>query len=159
MRKWKFCNLACRILICGVLANFPLDARSKKTQAQNLVDLTAQKHSEVTGLELSATSADQADCVTIAATEARDLGEKCDQDEASVLKTLKPFVEQEPDGFDVTAPLHDSEGNLIGTLGIDFKPQAGRTKSDILKRTAGLLREVEQQIPSKAFLFQVVPGD
>jgi hypothetical protein len=159
MRKWKFCDLACGILVCGVLASLPLNAQSKKTQAQNLVDLTAQKHSEVTALELSAIPADQGGCVTIAATEAKDLGEKCDQDEASALKTLKPFVEQEPDGFDVTAPLHDSEGNLIGTLGIDFKPKAGQTRADILKRTAEILREVEQQIPSKAFLFQVVSGD
>ena len=159
MYKRRFCNFACGILVCGVLVSLPLNAESKKTQAQNLVDLTAQKHSEVTGLELSATPADHGDCVTIAATEAKDLGEKCDQDEANALKTLKPFVEQEPDGFDVTAPLHDSEGNLIGTIGIDFKRQAGQTKADILKRTAGILREVEQQIPSKAFLFQVVSGD
>ena len=158
MRKWNFCNLALVILVCGGLASLPLNAQSKKTQAQNLVDLTARKHSEITGLELSASRADQGDCATIAATEAKDLGETCDRDEASALKTLKPFVELEPDGFDVTAPLHDSRGNLVGTLGIDFKPQAGQTKANILKRTDGILRELEQQITSKAFLFQPVSG-
>jgi hypothetical protein len=157
MRQWKLCSLARRILICGVLASFPLNAQLKKTQAQNLVDLTAQAHLEISGLELSATPPGDDTCVTIAATEAKDLGEKCDEDEATALRTLKPFVEHEPDGFDVTAPLHDASGKLIGTLGIDFKPQPGQTKAHILKRTAGLLREIEQQIPSEVFLFQPVP--
>jgi len=74
-----------------VLASFPLNAQLKKTQAQNLVDLITQAHLEISGLELSATPPDDDTCVTIAATEARDLGEKCDEDEATALRTLKPF--------------------------------------------------------------------
>jgi hypothetical protein len=158
MHKWKVCNLSRTIMICEALTSFPPNAQSKKTQAQYLVEMTAQKHSEVSGLELSAVPAGQESCVTIAATDPKDLGEKCDGDEATALNTLKPFVEHGPDGFDVTAPLHDANGKLIGTLGIDFKPQAGQTKADILKRTAGLLREVEHHIPSKAFLFEPVSG-
>ena len=145
-------------LILAVLYSC-LSAQSKKTQAQNLVDLLAQTHSEIAALELSATPPDQRLCVTIAATDAKDLGEKCDEDEATAMKTGEPFVEHEPDGFDVTAPLHDVTGKLIGALGIDFKPQPGQTKADVLKLTAGLLNEVEQQIPSKAFLFQPVSAD
>ncbi len=158
MRKWKPCNLALGILICGVLTSFPLYAQPKKTQAQDLVDRTAQKHSEVTELELSGTPAGQEGCVTIAATNAKEIGEKCDNDDAIALKTLEPFVEREPDGFDVTAPLHYMNGKLIGTLGIDFKAQAGQTKADILKRTARILREVDQQIPLKSFPFPTCCG-
>ena len=157
MRNWNFLDLALGILICGVLAALPLTAQSKKTQAQSLVDLTAQKHSEIATLEISAAPEGQEHCSTIAATEAKDLGEKCDDDEAAALKTMEPVVEHEPDGFDVTAPLHDASGKLVGALGIDFKPQAGQTKADIVKRTAKLLRDMELQIPSKAFLFQLVP--
>jgi hypothetical protein len=159
MSKWNLCSLAHGIVVSAVLISLPLKAQSKKTQAQHLVDLVAQRHSEITGLELSAAPAGQELCVTIAATNAKDLGEKCDKDEAMALKTLEPFVEHEADGFDVTAPLHDAKGKLIGTLGIDFKLQAGPTKADIVKRTAGLLTEVEQQIPSKLFLFQFFSGD
>jgi len=75
------------------------------------------------------------------------------------MKTGAPFVEQEAEGFDVTAPLHDATGKLIGGLGIDFKQQHGQTKADVLKLTAALLKELEQQIPSKAFLFQSVSAD
>ena len=153
MCKWKLCNLTQSILICGMLAVPQLSAQLKTTQAQHLVDLTAQRHPELS------VNHGQEGCVTIAATQAKDLGEKCDDDEAAALKTLKPFVEHEPDGFDVTAPLHDATGNLIGTLGIDFKPQARQTNASILKLTSGLLREIEQKIPSKEFLSARVTRD
>ena len=136
-----------------------LNAQSKKTQAQNLVDLIAQKHFEISALELSATPAGQKRCITIAATKPKDLREKCDQDEAAAMKTGEPFVEQEPEGFDVTAPLHDATGKMIGALGIDFKQQHGQTKANVLKVTAAILKELEQQIPSKAFLFRSVSAD
>src|SRR5262249_45556097 len=139
-----------------ILTTLSLAAQSQKTQAQNLVDQTVKKHSEISSLEIAAAPEGQEQCETIAATEAKDLGEKCDDDEAAALKTLEPVVEQEPDGFDVTAPLHDASGKLIGALGIDFKPRPGQTKADIVKLTARLLKEMEQQIPSKASLFQPV---
>jgi len=122
------------LLILALLYS-PLNAQSKKTHAQKLVDSIAQRHSEITGLELSATQAGQKGCATIAATEAKDLGEKCDKDEDTAMKTGEPFVEHGPDGFDVTAPLHDATGKLIGALGIDFRPQPGQTKADVLQLT------------------------
>jgi hypothetical protein len=142
------------IFACGALTSSPLMAQSRKTQAQRLIDTTVQKHSEVTGLELSATPPGKSSCITIAATEAKDLGEKCDDDENTALKTLEPFVEHEADGYDITAPLHDANGKQVGTLGIDFKPQPGQTKEDVLQLTAQLLKEIERQIPSEAFLFE-----
>jgi hypothetical protein len=156
MRQCIVHNVLWGTLILSVLSSC-LNAQSKKTQAQNLVDLIAQKHSEISALELSATPAGQKRCVIIAATSQRTLREKCDQDEAAAMKP-GPFVEQEPEGFDVTAPLHDATGKLIGALGIHFK-QHGRTKANVLKLTAALLKELEQQIPSKAFLFQSVSAD
>jgi hypothetical protein len=158
MNKWEFCSVVQGILICGVLTRLPLNAQSQKIQAQRLIEITAQKHPEITGLELSATPPGKESCITIAATESKGIGEKCDEDEATALKTEKPFVEHEPDGFDVTAPLHDAGGKLIGTLGIDYKPQPGQTEGDVLKGTAQLLREIERQIPSNVFLFQTVSG-
>jgi hypothetical protein len=146
---WKFNSLAQWTLICSGLTSLPLNAQSRKTQAQHLVDLTAKKHPEISGLELSATRDGWERCVTIAATNAKDLGKKWDKDdEAIAVRKLEPFVEHEPDGFDVTAPLHDAKGKLMGTLGIDFKPHAGETRAGIVKRTAAILKEMEQQIPS-----------
>jgi hypothetical protein len=142
----------------GILLCCPLNAQSKKIQAQSLVEVIAQKHSEFASLEIAAAPVGKNGCITIAATETKDLGEKCDKDETTALSTRKPFVEHEPDGFDVTAPLHDATGKLIGTIGIAFKPQPGQTEADILKRTAEFLEELEQRIPSKASLFRSASG-
>ena len=106
-----------------------LNAQSKKTQAQNLVDLIAQKHSEISALELSATPAGQKRCVTIAATEP-NLRERCDQDEAASMKTGEPFVEHEPDGFDVSTltPLLTAE-DIGGTMTLIFFSSASFVKT------------------------------
>jgi hypothetical protein len=133
-----------------------LQAQSRTTHAQQLVDSTLKKNADVDGIEISATPESKSSCVTIAATETKDLGEKCDEDEFAALKSGKPHVEKEADGYDVTAPLHDAHGRLVGTIGIDFKLLSGQTHASILRRTNDLLRELEKQIPSKEFLFQPV---
>jgi len=146
--------LASSVVICSLMVVCSSQAQSGKTHAQQLVDSTVRKNAEIAGLEISATPAGKTTCVTIAATEAKDLGEKCDEDEFDALKTGKPHVEKEADGYDVTAPLHDESGKLVGTIGIDFKLQSGQTDASILQRTSEILKELEQQIRSKEFLFQ-----
>lgn len=143
-----------KLLLCVLGCSLALCAQSKKIRAQALIDEIVPKHSDIAELEISAARAGEKNCSTIAATKLKQVGEKCDEDEATALKTKKPFVESEPDGFDVTAPLHDAKGKLVGTLGIDFKPQAGKTKSEILERTAALLHEIEPMIPSKGSLYE-----
>jgi hypothetical protein len=150
----KSCILAMSVVICSLTMVCPSQAQSGKTHAQQLIDSTVKKYADIAGLEISATPAGKTTCVTIAATEAKDLGEKCDEDEFAALKTGKPHVEKEADGYDVTAPLHGASGNLVGTIGIDFKLQSGQTDESILQRTSEILKQVEPQIPSKQFLFQ-----
>jgi hypothetical protein len=149
--------LASTVVVCTLtMVCSSLHAQSGRTHAQQLVDSTVKKNADVAGLEISATPVGKTTCVTIAATETKDLGEKCDEDEFAALKTGKPHVEKGADGYDVTAPLHDAHGKLIGTIGIDFKLQSGQTDASILQRTSELLKELEQQILSKKFLFQPV---
>ena len=150
----KSCILASSVVICSLMMVCSSQAQSGTTHAQQLVDSSVKKNADVAGLEISATPAGKAICVTIAATEAKDLGEKCDEDEFAALKTGKPHVEKEADGYDVTAPLHDASGKLVGTIGIDFKVQSGQTDAFILQRTSEILKELEAQIRSKEFLFQ-----
>jgi len=129
-------------------------AQQAKTSAQKLVDSTMQKNPDLAGLELSATPPGKSTCIAIAATEPKDMGEKCDKDEFTALKTGKPFIEKESDGYDVTASLHDVNGKVVGTIGIDFKLQPGQTNASIRRRTAELLKQIEPQIQSKDALFQ-----
>lgn len=135
----------------------PLNAKPGKIFAQQLVEEAMAKHPEVSGVELSSTPPGKP-CVTIASTEAKDLGEKCDNDEFTAIKTNKPFVEKEKEGgkevFDITMPLHDAAGKVIGTIGMDFKPEPGQERSKVVNRAEEIVHEFEKQIPSKARLLE-----
>ena len=40
------------------------------------------------------------------------------------MRTGNPYVEKEKDGVDISVPLHDSVGKIIGSVGVGFKRQA-----------------------------------
>ena len=70
------------------------------------------------------------------------------------MRTGKPFVEKERDGYDVSLPLHDAAGNAIGAVGIDLKLEAGQTKASVIEQAKKIAGEMEKQISSKAALSQ-----
>jgi hypothetical protein len=146
--------LAAAVGLCSTLCFAALQTQSLngKIVAQKLVDEALAKHPEVTGIELAAPTSKG--CSTIASTDPKGVGEKCDQDELGPLRTGKPFVEKETDGFDATLPLHDAAGKIIGTIGMDFKPKPGQTESIIIDQASKIVRELETQVPSKARLFE-----
>jgi hypothetical protein len=126
------------------------DAKSK-IFAQALVENTVAKHPELEGLGLATIPPGGHDCVTIADTDAKELGDKCDKGELAVMKTGKSTVEKEGDGYDVTVPLHVS-GKTIGIIGMDFK--LDQQEVGLLDRAKLIAKEVEDQIPSKSKLFE-----
>lgn len=107
---------------------------------------------QITGLELAATKPGDG-CKTIAATEATEVGEKCDKDELTAMKSNRPFVEQEKDEFDVTLPLHDSTGKIIATAEMDFKRERGRTKATVAVEAQKIAAELEKRLTSLDDLF------
>lgn len=123
-----------------------------ETLAQKLVEATQSKHRETYEVGISATTA--RGCVGIASTDKGDIGEKCEKDDSEPMRTGKPFVEKEKDGFDVSLPLHDASGKIIGSVGIGFKPTAGRTAATVTQQAQQIAREMEAQIPSKASLLK-----
>lgn len=148
--------LALLILIGGITV---AATAAGKIYAQQLVEEAVARNPQVSGVELSSTPPAKA-CMTIASTESGDVGEKCDKDEFTVMKTNKPFVEKETEGgkevYDVTMPLHDSHGKLIGTVGMDFKPEPGQKESQVVQSARQLVHEMEVRIPTKARLFESV---
>jgi hypothetical protein len=134
----------------GLAKPTPSDAKSR-IFAQVLVENTAAKHPELKGLGLATTPPDGHDCVTIADTDAKELGDKCDKGELAVMKTGKSTVEKEGDGYDVTVPLHVS-GKTIGIIGMDFR--LDQQEVGLLDRAKVIAKEVEDQIPSKSKLFE-----
>lgn len=77
-------------------------AQTDRIMAQKVVDEIKAAHPEITSLELAASRSEQEGCKTIAATEAKEIGAQCDQDELTAIKTNKPFIEREKNEFDAT---------------------------------------------------------
>jgi hypothetical protein len=119
--------------------------------AQVLVENAVAKHAELAGSELGTTPPDGHDCVTIAATDVKEMGDKCDKGELAVMKTGQPTVEKESDGYDVTLPLHAS-GKTIGIIGMDFK--LDQKEAGLVDRAKAIAKELEDQIPAKSKLFE-----
>ncbi len=148
-----FAFLFCATLLAAQSSNTP-----PKIFAQKLVTETLAAHPELTGVEIAATPPGKSQCVTIASTETKGIGEKCDKDEFTAIKTNKPFVEKENEGgkevYDVTVPIHDSKGKVIATAGLDFKPEPNQTTDQITQRSLQIAKELDSRLPSKDKLFE-----
>src|SRR5205807_7058517 len=140
----------------GLGARAPSEAKQGRILAQKVIEDLVSKHSELQGMEVATTPSGKT-CVTIAATESKEVGANCDNDEFTAIKTNKPFVEKENEGgkevFDINMPVHDSSGKVMGTMGMDFKPEPGQERSKVVHRAEEIVREFEERIPSKAKLF------
>ncbi len=125
-----------------------------KSVAQKLVEDTHAQHPEATEIGIVTVSAKG--CRTIASTDKGDIGEKCETDDSAPIRTGKPYVEKEKDGYDVSLPLHDATGKAIGAVGIEFKLEAGQTAANMTEKAKQIAGEMEKQIPSKAALSKSV---
>jgi len=138
----------------------PRPSSASKIYAQKLVEETLAAHPELMGLELAATPPTKSQCVTIASNEAKGIGEKCDKDEFTAMKTNKPFVEKERENgkevYDVTIPIHDADGKVIAMAGIDFKPAPSQSGAQVTERSQQIANELESKIKSKEKLFEPV---
>jgi hypothetical protein len=146
-------NIAAGIPLLIALAAVGARAQTNNIFAQKVVEDIKAAHPEITGLELAAIKPGKG-CQTIAATEAKEIGQKCDKDELTARKTNKPFVEQEKTEFDVTLPIHDSTGKIIATAGMDFKLEAGRTKETVVREALRIGAELERRLTSESDLFR-----
>jgi hypothetical protein len=126
--------------------------------AQKLVEETLAAHPELMGFELAAAPPGKTQCVTIASNETKGIGEKCDKDEFTAMKTNKPFVEKEKENgkevYDVTIPIHDANGKIIATAGIDFKPEPNQSDAQVTERSQQIAKELESKVKSKEKLFE-----
>ena len=119
--------------------------------AQALVENTLSKHRGLAGIGLATSQAQGHDCVTIADTDEKELGEKCDKGELAVMRTGESTVEKETDGYDVTLPLHVG-GRTIGIIAMDFKRD--EKEAGLVDRAKVIAKELEDQIPEKSKLFE-----
>ena len=157
--KIHFLVLSALLVILGAAAsNAPASpAPSSKIYAQKLIEETLAAHQELDALAISATPPGKTQCVTIASDEAKEIGEDCDEEELTAMKTNSPLVQKEmengKDTYDVTIPIHDASGKVIATAGIDFDPDPNQSEAKVTERAQQIAKEIEAKVPSKEKLF------
>lgn len=56
----------------------------------------------------------------------------------------------------MTIPIHDVDGEIIGTAGIDFKPDPKQSDAQVTERSQQIAKEIESKVKSKEKLFEPV---
>jgi hypothetical protein len=144
------------LIALSTLATTRITAQvSRPTVAEQLVGEFVRAHKELAAVELAVVSAGI--CRTIAATDPKDVGARCDADEKGPMRTGDPFVESPTEAdpvYDITQALHDTRGRLIGAVGMDIRPADGQDSVAVLMVARALLSDLEASIPSKQRLFQ-----
>lgn len=124
-----------------------------KTLAQRLADELAKKHPELVRIGLHVTPPGRSENIIIASNVSAKVGQRSDPEDLRAMKTGRPVVLREGENFDVTLPLHDATGKIIGAIGLTLKPIAGEQEGDATRRARAIASELEKRIPAKDKLF------
>jgi len=125
----------------------------RKSPAQRLVDELAKKYPELVRIGLHVTPAGSSENIIVASNVAAKLGQKSDPEDLRAMETGRPVVLKEGENFDVTLPLHDATGKVIGAIGLTLRPDVGEQEGDATRRARAIASELENQVPSKDSLF------
>ncbi len=129
-------------------------ALPRSVLAQKLADDLARNHPDLVRVGLHVTPPGGSENIIVASNVAAKVGQKSDLEDLKALRTGQPVVLKEEGNFDVTLPLHDASGKIIGTVGLTLKPQGAEQESSAVERARKMARELEKQIASKAKLFE-----
>lgn len=129
-------------------------SQAGKIYAQRLVDELAAKHPDLVRVGMHVMPPNRRENILIACTAAERIGQKSDPEDLKAMNTGQPVVMKEGDNFDVTLPLHNSAGMIIGALGLTFKPQAGEQDAEAARRARAMAQEIEKHIATTNQLFE-----
>lgn len=121
--------------------------------AQKLVDDLARKHPDLVRIGLHVTPPRSAENIIVASNVPTKIGQKSDPEDLKAMKTGRPVALREGENFDVTLPLHDAAGKIIGAIGLTLKPANNEQEGGAVRRAKAIADELEKRIPSKDSLF------
>ncbi len=152
MHCFRNVTLGSTLALFTVAAAFAGAAGQRPTThafAQSLVNQLHSAHPDFSEIGISAVIPGEG-CYGLASTDKTDVGEKCESDDVVPLHTGRASIGTEGKDLDISLPLHDASGNVVGVIGIETAPGANRAAAISTVRAA--VRKIEQQIPSKAKL-------
>jgi hypothetical protein len=127
---------------------------SGKIVGQVLVDELAARHPDLVRIGMHVTSPKGSANRIIASNIAEKIGQVSDPEDLKAMESGEPVVLKEKENMDVTLPLHDASGKVIGAIGLTFKLRAGEDQEDAIRRARAMAGEIEKQISSAARLFE-----
>ncbi|TCK75911.1 hypothetical protein [Acidipila rosea] len=133
----------------AVFAAPPRQPGATHAFAQNLVNQLHSAHPEFSEIGISAVIPGEG-CYGLASTDKTDIGEKCESDDVVPLHTGRASIGTEGKNLDISLPLHDASGNVVGVVGIETAP--GGNRAATISNVRAAVRKIEQQIPSKSTL-------
>lgn len=121
--------------------------------AQKLVDDLVASHPELVRIGLHVTPPNDSQNLIIASNVLAKIGRRSDPEDLEAMRSGQPVLLKEGENLDVTLPLHDAGGKLIGAVGLTLKPKLGEKEAETIRRARDLAGELEKAISSKAILF------
>lgn len=125
----------------------------RPTLAQTLADQLAKDNPDLVRVGLHVTPPGTSANLIVASNVAAKVGRKSDPEDLKAMRTGKAVVLREGENFDVTLPLHDASGRVIGAVGLTLKPGADPRERAAAERALVLAKGLERQIPSLESLF------
>jgi len=159
------CSVSFPALALGADPASPKQKEAQRSFAQELVDKTLARHSELLGLDIHSTPPKGSQSAIIASKDPGRIGLKTDPDLLEVLQNGKPEVEATSASAVVTLPLLDVSGRPIGLVQITFLPSSpteGRAEpkaeekaeAKVEERAEEIEEEMREHIPTGAQLFE-----
>jgi hypothetical protein len=125
-------------------------AQTNDTLAGRLVTQAMASHPQASEIGISVRTS--SGCHSIASSDPSDVGERCESGDLRVMRTHHGHAVKERDGYDVSVPLHDSAGRLIGSLAVEFRLQSQQNTSAAIRQAEAISRHMAGQISSQASL-------
>ncbi len=144
------------LTVTDLAASTPAPAGGKLL-AQKLVDELAAKHPELVRIGLHVTPPHRRENIIVASNVPTKIGQKSGPEDLTTMQTGKPVVLKEGANFDITLPLHDASGKVIGAIGLTFPPLDGEQQSNAVQRAQAIALEIERRIPTAEKLFNTAP--
>lgn len=144
-----FAVAAAALMLLGASAT-SFAAPPNDTLAQKLVARAMSSHPQASEIGISVRTS--AGCHSIASSDPGDVGERCESGDLNVMRTHRAHAVKERDGYDVSVPLHDAAGKLIGSLAVEFRLRSEQSTVGAIRQAEAISHEMAAHIPSKASL-------
>lgn len=143
--------VAAACFLLGAGAN-SFAAQANDTLAQRLVTQAMASYPQASEIGISVGSS--SGCHSIASSDPSDVGERCESGDLRVIRSHRAHAVKERDGYDVSVPLHDSAGKLIGSLAVEFPLHSEQSTVAAIRQAQAISREMAARIPSEASLMK-----